>query len=69
MAPTEQRTEQRIVPKILTLQEAADYLKIGIWGMRRLVWEGQLPVVRIRRKMMFDKGDLDRFIEQQKVVH
>jgi len=50
----------------LTLAQAAVYLGLSPWTIRELVWKGQLPVVRMTRKLLFDLRDLDRVVEQAK---
>ena len=62
-------TGESVKPRLLTLQEAARYLTLGQWAVRRLVWDGELPEVRIRGKMRFDQPDLDNLIDKLKVVH
>ena len=52
--------------RLLTLAQAAVYLGLSPWTIRELVWKGQLPVVRLTRKLLFDLRDLDRLVEQAK---
>jgi len=35
-------------------------------SIRRLIWSGKLPSVRILRRIQIDIRDLDRFIERSK---
>jgi len=50
----------------LTLEEAAAYLALSTWTVRDLVWKDRLRVVRLTRRLHFDRRDLDRLIEQVK---
>jgi excisionase family DNA binding protein len=50
----------------LTLQQASAYLGISSWTLRELIWRGQLPAIRITRKVHLDLRDLDSFIERSK---
>lgn len=52
--------------RLLTLQEAASYLGLSPWTVRELQWKGRLPRVRLSRKLLFDREDLDRLIEAEK---
>jgi excisionase family DNA binding protein len=65
-------TANKAVPKRLyTLQEAAIYLGRGLYGMRELVWSGEIPVVKGNngRKIYVDIMDLDNYIERNKSVY
>jgi len=64
-----QRVPEAIVtPRLLTAKQAGLYLGFQTaWPVRELAWKGELPVVRIgKRRIAFDKYDLDSFIEQRK---
>ncbi len=64
-----------IAPRLLDLEAAALYLGVSIWTVRELAGkkDGVLKRVRIPlknngelRKLLFDREDLDRFIERCK---
>lgn len=58
------------IPKRLyTLKDSSGYLSLGLHGVRNLVWSGQIPVVRIGRKMFIDLDDLQKFVSQNKRVY
>jgi excisionase family DNA binding protein len=61
----EQRT---ITPRLLTIQEAGLYLGRSEWSVRRLIWNGYLPSVRIGGRIHLDKEDMDRLIERNKEI-
>jgi excisionase family DNA binding protein len=50
----------------LTLKETAAYLGVSVWTVRGLVWKERLPVVRLTRRLHFDKRDVDRLIDVSK---
>ncbi len=52
--------------RLLTLGQAAEYLALSTWTVRDLVWKGRLRVVRLTRRLHFDRRDLDRLIEEAK---
>ncbi len=60
-------------PRLLSLADAALYLALSVWTVRDLEAKGILPRIRIPlpnngeiRKLLFDREDLDRFIEAWK---
>ena len=52
-------TEKRVLDSI----EAAQYLGISYWLIRKLVREKKIPHYRIESKTLFTKELLDRYIE------
>ena len=54
--------------RLYTLKEAAQYLGRSEWSMRTLTWSQTIPVVKPSkaRKIYFDIGDLNDFIERNK---
>jgi excisionase family DNA binding protein len=52
--------------RLLSILEAAEFLNISSWQVRRLVWRGDLPAVRIGRLVRLDREDLDAYITSQK---
>ena len=54
--------------RLLTVQEAAEYLGRTVPAIRELQWAGRIPCVKSDRRVFFDIEDLDRFIETHKVV-
>lgn len=60
-------TEQQRPPqRLYDLKAAATYLGRTVWGVRELIWAGQLPVVRSGKKIFIDIIDLDAYIEKNK---
>jgi len=51
---------------LLTVEEAARYLRISRPMVYRLLQTKQLRPVKIGSRTLFDKKDLDRFIEESK---
>lgn len=52
--------------RLLNLAEAAELLGMSAASVRRLVWAGKLPVVRLTRRLQIDTRDLDRLIDRRK---
>jgi len=46
--------------------KAATILGLSVASVRRLIWTGKLPVLRLTRRLQVDVRDLERLIEQAK---
>ncbi len=47
---------------LLSVREAARYLSVSQVTVRRLAWNGDLRCVRIRRKVLFDIKEIERYV-------
>ncbi len=47
------------IPSLLKIVEAADVLRISGRTVRRLISEGQLPIVRVRGSVRIRRADLE----------
>ena len=56
----------RVHPALLSVKEAAVYLGRSEQAVQHLVFEKELPVVRVGRRVHLDKKDLDSWIEKNK---
>lgn len=55
--------------RYLSYQQAADYLAVPVGTLRSLVSHRRIPHVRLSpRKVTFDRGELDAWIEKRKVT-
>jgi len=52
-------------PALLTVEESADALRIGMSTLKKLVRQGEIPVVRIGRSVRLRPGDISAWIERQ----
>ena len=52
---------------LLTTEEVAEFLRVDIVTVRRLVNRGELPAYRIGNEYRFTRVDLEEFIKQQRV--
>ena len=53
-------------PRLLGVREAAAYLSLSHWTVREMAWRGEVPEVRLGRRLLFDLRDLDALIETSK---
>jgi excisionase family DNA binding protein len=51
---------------MLVVRLAAMYLGIGPWAIRKLHWDGTVRGVMIGRRLLFDKNDLDKYVDALK---
>jgi excisionase family DNA binding protein len=57
-----------LVPRLLTLEQAATYLGMTKDALKAKVHMGKIPTVGLDGKLRFDKLDLDRIIQEHKRV-
>ena len=55
------------VPRLLSQQEAAVYLGISYWTLRDLTFRGEVPHVKIGRRILVDRLDLDAYLDRVKI--
>lgn len=55
--------------RLLSIKASAEYLGRGVYGIRELIWDGKLPIVRDGRKIFLDVKDLDAYIEKNKTSY
>lgn len=56
-----------IKKRLYTISEASTYLGRTVWSVRELIWKGELPSVKVGRRVHLDICDLNDFIEKHKV--
>ncbi len=57
-----------LVPRLLTLAQAAVYLGLTQAALKAKARMGRIPTVEIDRKLRFDRHDLDRIIDESKKI-
>lgn len=53
-------------PRLLNIKKASLYSGIPIWGIRNLIWNEQLPFLKIGKKFYLDVNDIDKWICENK---
>ena len=56
-----------LTPRLLSQQEAAAYLGISYWMLRDLTFRGEVPHVKIGRRILVDRFDLDAYLDRAKI--
>jgi excisionase family DNA binding protein len=54
--------------RLYSVGEAAEYMGRSVNGLREMQWAGKLPYIKDGKKILFDIIDLDKWIEQNKIV-
>jgi excisionase family DNA binding protein len=55
------------LPRLLPVKQAAEYLGCTVWAVRSLIWNREIPFLRLGKRLLLDKADLDRLIEARKI--
>lgn len=50
----------------VTVQEAAAYLSTTVPAIRRLISKRELPYLKLGKRFILDRQDLDKWIERRK---
>ncbi len=62
--PRVQSEQSPLSPALLTIPQAAEYLGAATeWAVRRLIYSGKLPYIKIGKRFNIRRKDLDAFIE------
>jgi hypothetical protein len=61
-------TDTPLQPRLIGIRAASAYLSCTIWAVRTLVWNRQVASLKIGNKILFDRKDLDAYIDAQKTV-
>jgi hypothetical protein len=52
--------------RLVAVETAGTIIGLGKWRIRSLVYSGELPYVRLGRRVMIDIRDIELFIESHK---
>lgn len=63
---TRLRTNNRSLPRLLTVEEAGKYIGRTESAMRHLIHTGVIPIVRLDGRVQMDRSDLDHLIDSAK---
>ena len=61
-----QAAASTLVPRLLTVNQSAAYLNCAVWAVRKLNWDGLVRGVQVGRRLLFDKNDLDKYVDALK---
>jgi excisionase family DNA binding protein len=60
--------ETTVSPRLYRLPDAAKYLSTSVWELRQRIREGDIPKIKLGKRFLLDRRDLDAFIESAKVA-
>lgn len=52
----------------LTIKQASVALNLTVWHLRTLIWRHEIPVVRVGKKALLDRNDIEKYLESQKAA-
>ena len=55
-----------VQPRMFSVKDAAVYLGTTVWQVRTLVWSKRLAALRLGHRQVFDRVELDAFVERLK---
>jgi excisionase family DNA binding protein len=62
-------TVDKVCRRLFTIPEAGVYLALGPWRVRNLIWAGELAFIKLGRRILVDRKDLDAFLDSKKQKH
>lgn len=65
---TDRKSEATLDQRLYSITTAAKYLGLSPWTIREMIWRGDLPSVRMGRRVMLDLDDLNQYIAFHKTV-
>jgi excisionase family DNA binding protein len=60
------KPDSTVDPRLLTVSAAAAYLSCAVWAVRVLLWKKEIPFIRLGKRFLIDRADLDDFVERRK---
>lgn len=59
---------RRYLMVTLTINEAADYMKVCLSTFKKTI-KRDLPYIKLGRRVLYDQKDLDKYLESKKVAY
>jgi excisionase family DNA binding protein len=56
-------TAVSVVPRLLTIKQAAAYCACAVWAIRQAIWAKELAALKIGRRFLVPRDTLDSFID------
>jgi excisionase family DNA binding protein len=60
------QTANALAPRGLSVLEASKYAGATIWFIRSAIWDKRLPALRLGKKNVILRDDLDRFLDAER---
>jgi excisionase family DNA binding protein len=56
-------------PEIMTIGEAAKYLRISLSSLYKIAQNGRIPCQKVGRHWRFRRQSIDRWLDEQKTIN
>jgi excisionase family DNA binding protein len=63
--PTTQLKTAGIMPRMLSIPQASAYAACAIWAIREAVWSKELRAIKLGRRYVIAREDLDAFLTRK----
>jgi len=60
------KDHEAIAPRMFDYHQAAAYTGLSYWTIREVALRGNFPIVRVGRRVLIDRKDLDAWLEASK---
>lgn len=57
---------EEIPERLMTLEEVADYLRLSIHTIYKMLQKGKIPAYKVGKQWRFKKEDIDRWVKRMK---
>ena len=54
-----------VIPRLLTIKQAAVYLSAAVWAVRQAIWARELKACKIGRRFVIPREELDAYIDRK----
>jgi excisionase family DNA binding protein len=68
VVPTALPEGTSVSPRLYRLPDAAKYLSTSVWEIRKRIRDGDLPKIKLGKRFLLDRRDLDAFVESVKAT-
>jgi excisionase family DNA binding protein len=62
-----QQDEVATTPRLLTIKTTAIYFSCSVWAIRNLIWKREIPHLKIGKRFLLDRTDLDLYVAKHKI--
>jgi excisionase family DNA binding protein len=53
-----------LIPRLLTISEAARYCSCAVWAIRSAIWAKELKACKIGRRFVIPREELDAYVDR-----
>lgn len=58
---------ERILEKLITLEEVAEYLRLSVHTIYKMAQQGRIPAYKVGKQWRFRKKTIDQWVEKGKL--